>query len=140
MKKMSIISLLILLLILIISISGCIDTTKKNNTWGEKKISLDAIKVSNNTTGNRSEQNDSIYYVYGYINNENPYEALNVKINVTTYYSNDTIFAVNNTPYVNPKSIPANGESYFYARFLDPEKKIARYDVQILDAKAEYWQ
>ncbi|EKQ54528.1 MAG: hypothetical protein B655_0782 [Methanobacterium sp. Maddingley MBC34] len=119
--------------------SGCIDNTKANNTWGEKKISLDAIKISDNTTGNHSEGNESIYYVYGYIDNNNPYEALNIKMNVTTYTSNGTVFAFNDTPYLELNNIPANGEIYFYAGFSDPNKKIAKYEVKILDAKAEYW-
>jgi len=133
-----VIAVLIVLIVGIISISGCIENTKANSTWGEKKISLDAIKVSNNTTGNRSERNDSIYYVSGYINNNNPHEAFKVKITVTTFYSNGTVFAVNDTPYLDPKNIPANSESYMYARFSDPDKKIAKYEVKILDAKAEY--
>ena len=131
--------MMIVLFIGIMFSSGCIDNTKANSTWGEKKISLDAMKVSDNTTGNRSETNSSRYYVYGYIDNNNPYEALNVKMKVTTYTSNGTVFAVNDTPYLKPSRIPANGESYFYARFSDPNKKIVRYDVKILDAKAEYW-
>lgn len=118
--------------------SGCIDNTKANNTWGEKKISMDAIKVSNGTVGNRSENNDSIYYVSGYILNQNPYEALEPKIEVTTYYSNGTVFTVNNNPYLNPQNIPANGQSSFYARFDDPDKKIAKFEVKLLSAKAEY--
>jgi len=130
--------LIFLLLTGIILNSGCIENTKANNTWGEKKISMDVIKVSNNTVGNRSENNDSIYYVSGYILNQNPYEALDPKITITTYYSNGTVFAVNNTPYLNPQNIPANGKSSFYARFEDPDKKIAKYDVKILSAKGEY--
>lgn len=126
------------LLLIAIASSGCIENTKANSTWGEKKISLDAIKISNNTTGNRSEQNASLYYVYGYVENNNPYEALNVKINVTTYTSNGTVFATNDTPYLKPSNIPAKGGSILYARFSDPDKKIARFDVKILDAKAEY--
>jgi hypothetical protein len=118
--------------------SGCIENTKANSTWGEKKISMDAIKASNGTVGNRSEENESIYYVYGYIINQNPYEALDPKITVTTYYSNGTVFAVNDTPYLDPKNIPANGKSYFYARFDDPDKKIANFEVKILSAKGQY--
>ena len=117
--------------------SGCIDTNKTNNTWGEKKISMDAIKVSNSTVGNRSENNDSIYYVSGSILNQNTFEALDPKITVTTYYSNGTVFAVNDTPYLNPQNIPANGKSSFYARFDDPDKKIAKFEVKVLDAKGE---
>lgn len=118
--------------------SGCIDNTKANSTWGEKKISMDAIKVVNSPVGNRSENNDSIYYVSGSILNQNPYEALDPKITVTTYYSNGTVFAVNDTPYLNPQNIPANEKSSFYARFDDPDKKIAKFEVKILSAKGEY--
>lgn len=139
MREKTLIIVYIIIIIALILISGCISNKKANETWGEKKISLDAIKISNNTTGNRSETNDSRYYVSGYIDNNNAYEALNVKINVTTYTSNGTVFAVNDTPYLKPENIPANGASYFYARFSDPDKKIARYEVKILDAKAEYW-
>ncbi len=130
--------LILLLLTGIILNSGCIDNTKSNNTWGEKKISMDAIKVSNNTVGNRSENNESIYYVSGNITNQNSFEALDPKIKVTTYYSNGTVFAVNDTPYIRPSNIPAKGTSYFYARFVDPDKKIAKFDVKILSAKAEF--
>lgn len=130
-------TIFLVLLIIIISISGCIENTQSNSTWGEKKISIDAIKVSNNTVGNRSEQNDTIYYVSGYVFNQNPFEALDPKITVTTYYANGTVFAVNDTPYVNPKNLPANDKSYFYARFEDPDKKIAKFEVKVLGAKGE---
>jgi ABC-type dipeptide/oligopeptide/nickel transport system ATPase subunit len=130
--------ILIGLVVGIISISGCIENTKANSTWGEKKISMDAIKVSNDTVGNRSEYNDSIYYVSGYILNQNPYEALDPKITVTTYYSNGTVFAVNDTPHLNPQNIPAKGKSSFFARFEDPDIKIAKFEVKILSAKGEY--
>ncbi|MBI4813225.1 MAG: hypothetical protein HY802_02440 [Methanobacterium sp.] len=130
--------LIFLLLTGIILNSGCIENTKANSTWGEKKISMDAITVSNDTVGNRSENNDSIYYVSGYILNQNPYEALNPKIEVTTYYSNGTVFAVNDTPYLDPNNLPINGKSRLYARFEDPDKKIAKFEVKILSAKSEY--
>jgi hypothetical protein len=137
MEKLTVILILFLITGLVFS-SGCISNTKANSTWGEKKISLDAITIANNTTGNRSQQNDSLYYVDGYIDNNNPYEALNVKVSVTTYYSNGTVFAVNDTPYMDQKDIPANGVTYFFAEFNDPNKKIARFDVKILSAKGEY--
>lgn len=130
--------LLIFFVICLVFTSGCIENTKSNSTWGEKKISIDAIKVSNNTVGNHSENNDSVYYVSGYILNQNPFEALNPQIKVTTYDFNGTVFAVNDTPYLDPKNIPANGKSYLYARFEDPDKKIAKFEVKILSAKGEY--
>ena len=80
-------------------ISGCTTKTATNGTFGEKKLSLDAIKVSDNTTGNYSETNDTRYYVTGYIINGNPIDALNVKLKVTTYDSQNNIVAVNDTPY-----------------------------------------
>lgn len=137
MRKIAIL-ILIGVLLCIVSSSGCIENTKANNTWGEKKISMDAIEVSNDTAGNHSEQNESVYYVSGYILNQNPYEALDPKIEVTTYYSNGTVFAVNDTPYLDPKNLPANGKSRLYARFDDPDKKIAKFEVKILSAKSEY--
>lgn len=130
--------ILIILIILIVSSSGCIENTKVNSTWGEKKLSLDAIKISNSTVGNRSEQNDSIYYVSGYISNNNSFEALNPKIQIATYYANGTVFAVNDTPYLDPQNIPGTGKSYFYARFEDPNKQISRFEVKILSAKGQY--
>lgn len=130
--------LLIFIIIGLVFTSGCIENTKSNSTWGEKKISIDAIKVSNSTVGNRSENNDSIYYVSGHILNQNSFEALDPQIKVTTYDSNGTVFAVNDTPYLDPKNIPANGKSYLYARFEDPDKKIAKFEVKILSAKGEY--
>lgn len=122
----------------VLLISGCIDNTKSNSTWGEKKLSLDTLKISNSTVGNRSEQNDSIYYVSGYISNKNSFEALNPKIQITTYYANGTVFAVNDTPYLDPQNIPGTGKSYFYARFEDPNKQISRFEVKILSAKGQY--
>ena len=137
MKKI-IILLIILFTSGLVFTSGCIDTNQTNNTWGEKKISMNAIKVSNNTVGNRSENNDSLYYVSGYILNQNPYEALDPNITITTYYSNGTVFAVNDTPYLDPKNLPANGKSRLYARFDDPDKKITKFDVKIVSAKGQY--
>ncbi|WP_321422020.1 hypothetical protein [uncultured Methanobacterium sp.] len=138
MKKIISILTILMLFICLMTISGCIENTKANNTWGEKKISLDAIKISNNTTGNHSETNESVYYVSGYIVNENPYEALNVKFKVISYDANGTVFAVNDTPYLDPKNIPEYSGSRFYARFSDPDKKIVRFDVKILSAKSEF--
>ena len=129
--------IIILVIIAIIGLSGCAKKTS-NSTFGEKHISLDSIKVSNYTNGNYSEHNNTIYYVSGYIINKNPIDALNVKLKVITYDSNNDTVAINETPTLNPKSIPANGNSALYARFYDPEKRIVRFKIQIIDAKAEY--
>ncbi|MDO5836064.1 MAG: hypothetical protein Q4P17_06105 [Methanobacterium sp.] len=130
--------LMFLILIGIILNSGCIENTTSNSTWGEKKISMDAIKILNNTTGNRSETNESRYAISGYVYNENPYEALDLKLRITTFTSNGSVFAVKDDPYIEPKNIPSEGSSYFYASFPDPDKNITRYEVKILSAKGQY--
>jgi hypothetical protein len=126
-----------ILLTIIAGISGCTTKTATNGTWGEKKLSLDAIIVSDNTTGNRSITNNTRYYVSGYLINGNPIDALNVKLKVTTYDSQNNTVSINDTPYLNPTDIPANGNSYFYARFSDPDKKIVNFKVEIVDAKSK---
>lgn len=140
MQKSSMVLIILLLgfLLGIVSTSGCIDTNKTNNVWGEKKISLDAIKTSNNTTGRYSQVNESNYFVYGYLENHNPYDALDVKVKITLYSSNGTVIAVNNTPHLDTPSIPADGITYYYALFTDQDNKIAKYKVKVIDAKAQY--
>ena len=125
-----------ILLTIIAGISGCTTKTATNGTWGEKNFSLNSITVSDNTTGNRSMTNDTLYYVSGYLINGNPGDALNVKLKVTTYDSQNNTVSVNDTPYLYPTDIPANGNSYFYARFSDPDKKIVNFKVEIIDAKS----
>jgi len=130
--------IIIIIILFIVTISGCTSKTTTNGTFGEKTLSLDAIKVSDNTTGNYSESNDTRYYVSGYINNKNSIDALNVKLKVTTYDSQNNIVDVNDTPTLDPKNIPANGNSVFYARFSDPNKKIVRFSIEVVDAKSNY--
>ena len=125
-----------ILLTIIAGISGCTTKTATNGTWGEKNFSLNSITVSDNTTGNRSMTNDTRYYVSGYLINGNPGDALNVKLKVITYDSQNNTVSVNDTPYLNPTDIPSNGNSFFYARFSDPDKKIVNFKVEIIDAKS----
>ena len=128
--------IIFIVLTIIAGISGCTTKTATNGTWGEKNFSLNSITVSDNTTGNRSMTNDTRYYVSGYLINVNPGDALNVKLKVTTYDSQNNTVAVNDTPYLDPTDIPANGNSYFDARFSDPDKKIVSFKVEIVDAKS----
>lgn len=129
-------AVIIVIILLMVVICGCTTKTAPNGTFGGKNLSLDAITVSGNTTGNYSEMNDTHYYVTGYLINGNQIDALNVKLKVTTYDSKNNTLAVNETPYLDPKDIPANGNSYFYASFSDPDKKIVNFKVEILDAKS----
>ena len=137
MKQISL--FLVLLIISTVSISGC-ETKTANQTWGEQKVSPDLIKTSNNTTGEFKERNNTGYYVVtGYLINQNPGEAFDIKMNVSGYDANNTLVSSNTTPYINPKSIPGRGQSYFGARLKDPEHKIVRFEVKILGAHAQIW-
>lgn len=142
MQKKSIILTIFLigLLLGIVSSSGCIKTTPANSTFGEKKISLDALKVVNNTTAeNYDWDGKNYYYVEGYIKNNNPLDALNVKINATFFDVNGSQVTTNNSLdiYIEPKSIPANGVSYFYIEIPDPKMKIVDYKIKVISAQAE---
>lgn len=137
MFKQSLIVILLLLTAMVV-VSGCTTKTAPNGTFGGKNLSLDAITVSGNTTGNYSEMNVTHYYVKGYLINGNQIDALNVKLKVTTYDSQNNTVAVNDTPSLDPNSIPAKGSAYFYAGFTNPEKNIVRYTVEILGAKSQY--
>lgn len=138
-----IIIILLLLIPGILSISGCINNgTATNETWGEKHISLDKIKVSNDTQGkpyNYYNENgeENHYSVHGYIENQNIYDALSVKIKCTVYDINGTILSTNDTSHLDPKNIPSQGRSEFYFDFKDVDNKIVRYNIEIISAKAE---
>ncbi|MFU2191317.1 hypothetical protein [Methanobacterium sp. MZD130B] len=129
----------VLIIGLILFISGCINTNSTYETWGQKHVSIDLISFRNSTPGEHTFYKENLYYVIeGYLLNKNPHDALSVKINVTGYDSNGTIVVYNSTPEIYPKVIPGKGKSRFYARLLDPDKKVVRYDVKIFGAKSEY--
>lgn len=128
-----------LLFAISVSISGC-TTTKNatNGTFGEKTISLSNITIVNNVTDEHEEyEGVNYYYIYGFVKNKNKYDAFNLKMKVTVFDAENNIIAVNDTPYLNPKVIPAGGESEFYFEFEDPDNKIVRYELQIISADAE---
>ena len=136
MFKQSIIVIL-LILIAIIAISGCTTKTATNGTFGEKGISIDSILISNNTTSDTYSHNGTeYYYIYGYLLNNNPYDAFHIKVNATAYDANGNVVATNNSTYLNPITRPAKGLSEFYVEFNDTNEKIVRYDVKVVDAKA----
>lgn len=128
----------IIIILFAVIISGCTTKTANNGTFGEKKISIDNIKVSNNTTSYYSGSNDTNFFVEGYIINENVNDAFNVKIKIITFDAQNNIVGINDTPYMKLKNIPSNESSYFIARFFDPDKKIVRFQVEVIDAKSEF--
>jgi len=108
-----------------------------NGTFGEKTISLESIKVLNNTTTDYYEYNGTNYsYIIGTVQNHNKYDAFKVKMKAIAYNENGKIVATNDTVYLEPKNIPASGQSLFYFEFVDQNKTIVKYDIKVLDAKA----
>ena len=137
-NKLLVIIIFSLILVTVVN-SGCIKDTTANSTWGEKKISLDALKIANNTTaGNYTYEGTTYYFLEGYIQNNNPFNALEVEMNSTFYAADGSVVATNNTVYLEPKNIPANGVSYFYVEIADPNKLIVNYKIVIINAKAEF--
>jgi hypothetical protein len=125
--------IILLLLTSIIAISGCTTKTANNGTFGEKSISLNSIYLANNSTnGTYSYNGTEYYYVEGYLVNENPNDAFDVKVNTTAYDSNGNVIATNNSAYIDPTNIPANSNSYIYIEFKDPTQKIVKYNVQVV--------
>lgn len=137
-KKISIIIIFSFLLITVVN-SGCIKDTTANSTWGEKKISLNTLKVANNTTaGNYAYEGTNYYYVEGWIYNNNQVDALNVEMTATFYAADGSVVATNNTVFLDPKNIPPQGVSYFLLETADPNKVIVNYKIEIINAKGEY--
>jgi len=126
---------ILLILTATVAISGCTTKTAANGTFGQKFISLDSISLSNNTTiSNYTYNGTKYYYIEGYLINNNQYDAFNVKINSTAYDKQGSVVATNDSPYLEPVSIPGNGLSFFYVTFNDSNNSIVRYDVKIVSA------
>ena len=45
-----------------------------------------------------------------------------------------SVIATNNSAYLDPTTIPANGVSEFYVEFPDTNNNIVRYDVKVVSA------
>lgn len=119
-------------------ISGFAVNTTANTTWGEKQISVGAINVLNNSTMDTYEHNGTNYsYLKGYVQNNNKYDAFNVEMNATAYDKYGNVFATNDTVRLEYKNIPGGSIIRFYAIFPDPDKKITRIEVNVVNATAE---
>lgn len=139
MNKLVVIILIILFLIPVFWIfSGVKINPYSNQTWGEKTININAIKIVNSTGDHYEYEGQNYYYIEGYIKNLNDIDAINIQIMATAYDENGTVVATNNTPYLEPKNVPSGGNSYFYFEFLDPENRIVRYELKITAAKHRY--
>ncbi len=137
MSKKSITAILLLLAITV-SISGCTTKEAANGTFGEKPVSINNITIVDNVTAEHSEYNGTnYYYVTGYLKNNNIYDAFNLKMKATTFDAEGNVVAVNETVYLNPKVIPAEGEAFFGFKFIDNDNRIARYELQLISVDAE---
>ena len=125
-------------IVLLAGMSGFAINTTANSTFGEKKISIDAINVLNNSTMDTYEYNGTQYsYLEGYVRNNNKFDAFNVKMNATAYDEYSDVVATNDSIYLQSKNIPGEGETLFYVDFPDTDNKIVRIEVDVVDAKAK---
>ncbi|MGZ7119678.1 MAG: FxLYD domain-containing protein [Methanobacterium sp.] len=128
---------IILMISIIIGISGCTINDTANQTFGEKIISLDAITIQNTISGNYTYDGNDFYYIDGYVQNNNKNDVFFVKLNVSVFDKGGNLISSNETsPEL--KDIPANKQSHFYIEFNDPDKKISRFEIKIIDAKSGF--
>lgn len=145
-------TIFLLLSLSIISISGCIDTTTKNHTWGEKTISKDLIKIVNSTGEHQNFGGQNFYYVSVTVRNENTNDAMKTELLVEGFDKNGQLVAKESNPYIKTATdetdsgtnentgskIPAKSESTFYYLLQDPDNKIVNYTVTLVNAQANY--
>lgn len=139
-KRENIIMHLIIIMILVIVIinSGCTTKNASNGTFGEKIISLNNITIINNvTTFNRDYDGSNYFIIKGYLKNNNKYEVYNLKMKATAFDAEGNIVGVNDTPYLNPRVLFVNSDTYFGFTFVDNDHRIVRYDLKIISASAE---
>ncbi|MEN6553730.1 MAG: hypothetical protein ABFC34_12705 [Methanobacterium sp.] len=132
---------ILLFIIILTGISGCIDSNSNKTTFGEKKISLESIYlVYNESTGEYVESNNgTMYYsIKGKLYNNNPYDALNVKLKTVFYDSKGNKVAETDNAKISPPSISAHDYSRVYVTIPDQDMKIVRYEINATYAKAQY--
>ncbi len=129
--------LIIFIFLFLVGISGCTSKEATNGTFGEKTISTNNITIINNVTANHTEyQETNYYYITGYLKNNNKYDVFHLKMKATTFDAEGNVVAVNDTVYLNPKVISAEGEAFFGFRFTDNDNRIVRYELQLISADA----
>jgi len=129
----------LLLFAVIVSISGCTSKTAPNGTFGEKTISLSDMAIVNNVTnGTYQYDGTNYYYIDGFVKNNNPYDAFDLKMKATIYDANNSVISVNDTPYYYVAGpVPAGGEMEFYFEFVDSNNLTASYSLQLINVSAQ---
>jgi hypothetical protein len=131
-RKILIPPIILFSILFIVAISGCTIKATANSTFGEKPPATTGDLYIANSTGNHFDRNNTTYYyVWGYVGNKALKDASNVEITADVFDENDTLIATNNNASLKPETIPTEGQSRFYLRFEDPERKIVRYELKI---------
>lgn len=155
MIKITSITIILVILISIISISGCLDTSTKNQTWGEKTLAKDLIKIVNSTGEPQTFNEKNFYYVSVTLVNENTVDALKIKLLVEGFDKNGKLVGKNSTPYISSSdeetesdggdstentgtTIPAKSKATFYYLINDPDNQIVNYTVTLVNAQANF--
>ena len=130
---------ILLLFAVIVSISGCTSKTAPNGTFGEKTISLSNMAIVDNVTNGSYQYNGTnYYYIDGFVKNNNVYDAYDLQMKATIYDANNTVIAVNDTPYYYSNGpVPAGGEMEFYFEFNDPNNQTDHYSLQLISVSAQ---
>lgn len=119
-------------IVLTAQMSGLAVNTTANSTFGEKPPATTSDLYIVNSTGDHFDRNGtSYYYVWGYVGNKAQLGASNVQITAKVFDEYNNSIAVNSTSPYRPEVIPAEGESYYYLGFEDPERKIVRYELNV---------
>lgn len=132
-----IIPILVLILALgIVSISGC--TSSDNNSNSGLNYSSDNIthpEAKNITVLNSKGYGDGngYYIINGTVKNKNSFGVSFIKLAVTCYDKDGNIVTTDWT-YVENTDVSAQGKSKFSFYINDPNNKITKYNIKVLDA------
>jgi len=131
-----IIPILILILVLSIAgISGCTSPDTNSDSGGD--YSSDNIthpEAKNVVVLDSNANKDPGYYIInGTVKNKNSFGVSFIKIGVTCYDKDGNIVTTDWT-YADDNDVPSKGKSEFSLYIDDPDNKIVKYDIKVLDA------
>ncbi|MBI5680857.1 MAG: hypothetical protein HZC47_08195 [Methanobacterium sp.] len=131
------VKLLILFLFLImVGISGCTIDPIANSTFGEKPpLAINNLEITN-SSGAPYQYNGTNYYgIAGIVKNNGEEDTRYVKMEAIGYDKENKTIATNDTVELDPKIIQGKGKSNFYFDLYDPNKKIVRFEIKVIDVK-----
>ncbi len=131
-----IIPILVLILVLgIVSISGCTSSDTSNSGLNYSSDNITHPEAKNVTVLNsKGYSNGNGYYIInGTVKNKNSFGVSFIKLAVTCYDKDGNIVTTD-WAYVENTDIPSQGQSKFSFYINDPNNKITKYNIKILDA------